>query len=64
MVLVAITTQWLTHMAVVWRCCVAHTMQKSQPLKRPPAQRLVAKRRKQQKKLRSEQWRFEMATDG
>jgi hypothetical protein len=64
MVQVAITIQRLTHMAVVWRCCVAHTMQKSQPLKRPPAQWLVAKRRKQQKKLRSEQWRFEMATDG
>jgi hypothetical protein len=64
MVLVAITTQRLTLMAVAWRCCVAHTMQKSQPLKRLPAQRLVAKRRKQQKKLRSEQWRFEMATDG
>jgi hypothetical protein len=64
MVLVVITTQKQTHMAVVWRCCVAHTMQKSQPLKRPPAQRLVAKRRKQQKKLRSKQWRFEMAMDG
>jgi hypothetical protein len=64
MVLVAITTQRLMHMAVAWRCCVARTMQKSPPLKRPPAQRLVAKRRKRQKKLRSEQWRFEMAMDG
>jgi hypothetical protein len=64
MALVAITTQRLTHMAVAWRCCVARIMQKSQPLKRPLAQRLVAKRRKLQKKLRSEQWRFEMAMVG
>jgi hypothetical protein len=39
-------------------------MQKSLPLKQPLAQRLVAKQRKRQKKLRSEQWRFEMAMAG
>jgi hypothetical protein len=54
MALDATTTQRLTHMAEVSRCCVARTMLKSLPHKQPPAQRLVAKQRKPQKKLRSD----------
>jgi hypothetical protein len=39
-------------------------MLKSLPHKQPPEQQLVAKQRKLQKKLRSDQWRFEMVTVG
>jgi hypothetical protein len=39
-------------------------MPKSLPRKQPPEQQLVAKQRKLQKKLRSDQWRFEMAMVG
>jgi hypothetical protein len=52
--LVATTTQRLMHMAVVSRCCVVHIMLKSLPHKQLPAQQLVAKQRKLQKKLRSD----------
>jgi hypothetical protein len=65
MALVVNTIQSLMRMVrVAWRCCVAHTMQKSQPRRQLLEQLLVAKRRKRQKKLRSEQWRFEMAMAG
>jgi hypothetical protein len=49
---------------VVWRCSVMRTMRKSQPRKQLLEQLLAAKQRKRQKKLRSEQWRFEMAMAG
>jgi len=59
------TIQSLMHMVKVdWKCCVAHTMRKSPPRKQPLEQLLAAKQRKRQKKLRSEQWRFEMAMAG
>jgi hypothetical protein len=49
---------------VVWKCSVMRTMRKSQPRKQLLEQLLAAKQRKRQKKLRSEQWRFEMAMAG
>jgi hypothetical protein len=49
---------------VVWKCCVVRTMRKSLPRRQPLVQLLAAKQRKRQKKLRSEQWRFEMAMAG
>ena len=49
---------------VVWKCSVVRTMRKSLPRKQLLEQLLAAKRRKRQKKLRSEQWRFEMAMAG
>jgi hypothetical protein len=49
---------------VVWKCCVARITRKSLPRKQLLEQLLAAKRRKRQKKLRSEQWRFEMAMAG
>jgi len=63
------TIQSLMHRVLVdWKCCVAHIMRKSlphrQPLEQPLEQLLAAKQRKRQKKLRSEQWRFEMAMAG
>jgi hypothetical protein len=59
------TIQSLMHKVLVdWKCCVAHIMRKSLPHRQPLEQLLAAKQRKQQKKLRSEQWRFEMAMDG
>jgi hypothetical protein len=48
----------------VWKCSVVRTMRKSLPRKQLLEQLLAAKRRKRQKKLRSEQWRFEMAMAG
>jgi hypothetical protein len=65
MALDANTIQSLMHRALVdWKCCVAHIMRKSLPHRQPLEQLLAAKQRKQQKKLRSEQWRFEMAMAG
>jgi hypothetical protein len=59
------TIQSLMRMVrVVWRCSVMRTMRKSQPRKQLLEQLLAAKQRKRQKKLRSEQWRFEMAMAG
>jgi hypothetical protein len=59
------TIQSLMHRVLVdWKCCVAHIMRKSLPRRQPLEQLLAAKQRKQQKKLRSEQWRFEMAMAG
>jgi hypothetical protein len=59
------TIQSLMRMVrVVWKCSVMRTMRKSQPRKQLLEQLLAAKQRKQQKKLRSEQWRFEMAMAG
>jgi hypothetical protein len=59
------TIQSLMHMAKVdWKCCVTHIMRKSLPHRQPHEQLLAAKQRKRQKKLRSEQWRFEMAMAG
>jgi hypothetical protein len=59
------TIQSLMHKVLVdWKCCVAHIMRKSLPHRQPLEQLLAAKLRKQQKKLRSEQWRFEMAMAG
>ena len=59
------TIQSLMHKVLVdWKCCVAHIMRKSPPHKQPLVQLPAAKQRKQQKKLRSEQWRFEMAMVG
>jgi hypothetical protein len=59
------TIQSLMHrVKVVWKCCVAHIMRKSLPHRQLLVQLLAAKQRKQQKKLRSEQWRFEMAMAG
>jgi hypothetical protein len=49
---------------VDWKCCVVHIMRKSLPHRQPLEQLLAAKQRKRQKKLRSEQWRFEMAMAG
>jgi hypothetical protein len=49
---------------VVWKCSVMRTMRKSLPRKQLLEQLLAAKQRKRQKKLRSEQWRFEMAMAG
>jgi len=49
---------------VVWKCSVVRTMRKSLPRKQLLEQLLAAKQRKQQKTLRSEQWRFEMAMAG
>jgi hypothetical protein len=49
---------------VVWKCCVVRTMRKSLLPKQLLEQLLAAKPRKRQKKLRSEQWRFEMAMVG
>jgi hypothetical protein len=59
------TIQSLMRMVrVVWKCSVMRTMRKSQPRKQLLEQLLAAKQRKRQKKLRSEQWRFEMAMAG
>jgi hypothetical protein len=59
------TIQSLMRMVRVdWKCCVVRTMRKSLPRKQLREQLLAAKQRKQQKKLRSEQWRFEMAMAG
>jgi hypothetical protein len=59
------TIQSLMHKVLVdWKCCVAHIMRKSLPHRQPLEQLLAAKQRKQQKKLRSEQWRFEMVMAG
>ena len=59
------TIQNLMHMVkVVWKCSVVRTMRKSLPRKQLLEQLLVAKQRKRQKKLRSEQWRFEMVMAG
>jgi hypothetical protein len=59
------TIQSLMHtVKVVWKFCVVCTMRKSLPHRQLLVQLLAAKPRKQQKKLRSEQWRFEMATAG
>jgi hypothetical protein len=61
----ASTIQSLMRMVrVVWKCSVMRTMRKSQPRKQLLEQLLAAKQRKRQKKLRSEQWRFEMAMAG
>ncbi len=49
---------------VVWKCSVVRTMRKSLLPKQLLEQLLAAKQRKRQKKLRSEQWRFEMAMVG
>ena len=49
---------------VVWKCSVVRTMRKSLLRKQLLEQLLAAKQRKRQKKLRSEQWRFEMAMAG
>jgi hypothetical protein len=49
---------------VVWKCSVVRTMRKSLLPKQLLEQLLAAKQRKRQKKLRSEQWRFEMAMAG
>ena len=49
---------------VVWKCSVVRTMRKSLPRKQLLELMLAAKQRKRQKKLRSEQWRFEMAMAG
>jgi hypothetical protein len=65
MALVATTTQSLMRtVKVVWKCCVAHIMRKSPPHRQLLVQLPAAKQRKQQKKLRSEQWRFEMVMAG
>ena len=65
MALGANTIQSLMRMVrVVWKCSVMRTMRKSQPRKQLLEQLLAAKQRKRQKKLRSEQWRFEMAMAG
>jgi hypothetical protein len=59
------TIQSLMRMVrVVWKCSVMRTMRKSQLRKQLLEQLLAAKQRKRQKKLRSEQWRFEMAMAG
>jgi hypothetical protein len=59
------TTQSLMRaVQVVWKCSVVRTMQRSLPRRQLLAQLLAAKQRKQQKKLRSEQWRYEMAMAG
>jgi hypothetical protein len=59
------TIQSLMRMVrVVWKCSVMRTMRKSLPRKQLLEQLLAAKQRKRQKKLRSEQWRFEMAMAG
>jgi hypothetical protein len=59
------TTQSLMRVVkVVWKCSVVRTTRKSLPRKQLLEQLLAAKRRKRQKKLRSEQWRFEMAMAG
>jgi hypothetical protein len=59
------TIQSLMHRVLVdWKCCVVHIMRKSLPHRQPLEQLLAAKQRKRQKKLRSEQWRFEMAMAG
>jgi hypothetical protein len=59
------TIQSLMRMVrVAWKCSVMRTMRKSQPRKQLLEQLLAAKQRKRQKKLRSEQWRFEMAMAG
>jgi hypothetical protein len=61
----ASTIQSLMRMVrVVWKCSVVHIMRKSLPHRQPLEQLLAAKQRKRQKKLRSEQWRFEMAMAG
>jgi hypothetical protein len=61
----ASTIQSLMRMVRVdWKCCVVHIMRKSLPHRQPLEQLLAAKQRKRQKKLRSEQWRFEMAMAG
>jgi hypothetical protein len=65
MALGANTIQSLMRMVrVVWKCSVMRTMRKSQPRKQLLERLLAAKQRKRQKKLRSEQWRFEMAMAG
>jgi hypothetical protein len=65
MVLGVNTIQSLMHRVLVdWKCCVAHIMRKSLPHRQLLVQLLAAKQRKQQKKLRSEQWRFEMVMAG
>jgi hypothetical protein len=59
------TIQSLMRMVrVVWKCSVMRTMRKSLLRKQLLEQLLAAKQRKRQKKLRSEQWRFEMAMAG
>ena len=59
------TIQSLMRMVrVVWKCSVVRTMRKSLLRKQLLEQLLAAKQRKRQKKLRSEQWRFEMAMAG
>jgi hypothetical protein len=59
------TIQSLMRMVrVAWKCSVMRTMRKSLPRKQLLEQLLAAKQRKRQKKLRSEQWRFEMAMAG
>jgi hypothetical protein len=59
------TTQSLMRVVkVVWKCSVVRTMRKSLPRKQLLEQLLAAKQRKRQKKLRSEQWRFEMVMAG
>jgi hypothetical protein len=61
----ASTIQSLMHRVLVdWKCCVVHIMRKSLPHRQLLEQLLAAKQRKRQKKLRSEQWRFEMAMAG
>ena len=46
------------------KCYVGRITQKSPPPKQLPEQLHVAKQRKHQKKLRSDEWRFVMATVG
>jgi hypothetical protein len=46
------------------KCCVGRTMQKLLLRKQQPERLHVAKQRKRQKKLRSDEWRFVMATVG
>jgi hypothetical protein len=59
------TTQSLMRaVKVVWKCSVVRIMQRSLPRRQLLEQLLAAKQRKRQKKLRSEQWRFEMAMAG
>jgi hypothetical protein len=59
------TIQSLMHRVLVdWKCSVVRIMRKSRPRKQLLVQLLAAKQRKQQKKLRSERWRFEMAMAG
>jgi hypothetical protein len=61
---VSITQNQMCMVKVVWKCCVAHIMRKLPPHRQLLVQLPAAKQRKQQKKLRSEQWRFEMVMAG